>query len=132
MKQELLTVDVPNKNGRVYPRAIVEREVARIKRDFIAENRWIIAREQMETSTFDLRKAVAVGKDLFFEGDKLFVDVEILHQLPFASEIEEGLKNGTLSVRTSGMGTLHEQKDGTYLVGEDWELIHCFVTPNPA
>lgn len=132
MNKELLVVDVPNKNGRIYPREVVEREVVRVKKELIAENRFLISREVLESSVLDLTKVVAVGKDLFFEGDTLFVDLEILEGLPHATEIDDGLKSGRLAVRTAGFGTLQKRDDGAEVVEEGWEFLYCFVTSEPA
>ena len=35
-------------------------------------------------------------------------------------------------VRQSGIGTLTQQIDGTFLVNDDYQLISLFLTPNPA
>ena len=132
MKLEILTVDKPNKNGRIYPRALVEREMERIRKEFIAERRWLIEGCRSEQSTLNLKNVVGMVNDVFIEGDTVFVEAVFFDNVPNGPITETLLKEGLASLRTAGMGTIHKQEDGTYIVGEDWELLHCFVTDEPA
>lgn len=132
MKLEILTIDKPNKNGRIYPRALVERELKRIRKEFIAERRWLIEDRLPEQSTLNLKNVVGTVNDIFIEGDKVFVEAEFFDNVPNGPITETLLKEGMASLRTAGLGTIHTQEDGTYIVGDDWELLHCFVTNDPA
>ena len=42
------------------------------------------------------------------------------------------IEKGIMFVRQSGMGSLTQQIDGTFLVNNDYQLISLFLTPNPA
>lgn len=127
MKLEILTLDKPNKNNRIYPREVMKREMERYRKVFIRENRALIVNKIPESSTVNLKDVVAVVKQARIKRNKVVVEVEF-----FSDLYKQLVESGALSLRTSGVGTLIKQKDGTYKVGNDYELICCFITDKPA
>jgi len=132
MKLPILEIDKPNKNGRIYSRVLIERELERIRNDYINENRWIVGSKRSETSIFNLLDAIGIVKEVEIKDDTVFVDIEIFSNVSNGAIIKESLENGKLHIRTHGLGSLQLQENGTYLVGKDFELISCFVTDEPA
>jgi GTPase involved in cell partitioning and DNA repair len=127
MKSEILTLDTPNKNGRIYPREVMKRELKKYRKVFIQENRALVVNKQPESSTVNLPDVIAVVKKATIKKNKVIVEVEF-----FSDFYRQLVKDGKLSLRTSGLGTLIKQKDGTYKIGDDYELICCFLTDDPA
>jgi len=132
MKVPVLTIDKPNKNGRIYPRHVVEKELAKYHKNFIAERRAIVSRKIPETAMFNLMDAMGIVTDMTIEGDTVFAEVSFFASDFTRTVAEKLIREGTYHLRTSGMGTLTKQEDGTYLVNDDWELIGCFMTDKPA
>lgn len=132
MKIPIVILDKPNKNNRIYPRDVMEKAIAKYKKDFVDENRALVQKKQPGNSMVSLLDCVGVVKEITIEGDKVVVDVEFLPNVKDGNVIEEGLKSGKLHLRTHGMGTIHKQDDGTYKIGEDYEFISCFATDDPA
>lgn len=123
-----MTIDKPNKNGRIYPRQLMEKEIERLKKE-ISENRCFITKRQPETTTHLINDIVGLIKDIQIEDDKVVIEAEFFPDNKF---IETGIKSGDLSMRTSGVGTIHKQEDDTYIIDDDYKLIGCFITTDPA
>ena len=132
MKIPIVTLDTPNKNNRIYPRAVMEKALAKYKKDFIDERRAFVQKQLPGDSMVSLLDVVGVVKEFIIEGDKVIMDVEFLPNVPDGLRVEEGLKSGKLSLRTHGIGSMRLQDDGTYIIGEDYEFISCFATDDPA
>jgi hypothetical protein len=132
MKIPILTLNTPNKNGRVYPREVFEKALAKYKKEFIDERRAMVVKRQPECAITNLLDVVGVIKEITFEGDKVMAEVEFLPNVPDGLSCEAGVKCGKLSLRTGGLGTLDKKEDGTYVIREDYEITHCFLTDDPA
>jgi len=122
-----MTLDTPNKNGRIYPREVMKRELKKYRKVFIQENRALIVNKQPESTVVNLKDVVAVVKKATVQKNKVVVEVEF-----FSDLYKQLVKDGKLSLRTSGIGSLIKQKDGSYKIGDDYELICCFLTDDPA
>lgn len=132
MKLQIFTLDKPNKNKRIYPRSVIEREVKKYRKTFIKENRAIVVRKQPRSSTLNLMDAIGVIKKITIQKDKVFVEMDMLHQMHGAAEIEKGLREGKLGLSTIGVGTFTITKRGITKIHDDYEFIGCFVTNDPA
>ena len=128
MKIPILTLDKPNKNGRIYPREVMKRELKRYRKTQVKERRAFVFNKLPPTSTsVNLKDVIGLVKAIHINKNKVIVEVEF-HSDFYRQLVEEG----KLSLRTSGMGTLIKQKDGTYKISNDYELICCFLTDDPA
>jgi len=132
MKIPILTLDTPNKNNRIYPRAVMEKVIAKYKKDFVDEKRAFIVKKQPENTVVNLQDVIGLINEVTFENDKVVVDVQFFPNVPEGLIMETAVSDGKLHVRTSGLGTMHRQENGTYIVGEDYELINVFITNDPA
>lgn len=132
MKIPILSLDRPNKNNRIYPRDVMEKAIAKYKKDFIDEDRALIQKKLPGNSMVNLLDCVGVVKEISIEGDTVFVEAQFLPNVKDGTVIEEALKSGKLHLRTHGLGSIHLQPDGTFKIGEDYEFISCFATDEPA
>ena len=132
MKIPILFLDHVTKNNRIYPRDVMEKVIAKYKKEFVDENRAFIQKQLPGDSCVNLQDCVGVVKEIKIEGDTVFVEAEFLPTLKDASLIEEGIKSGKLHLRTHGIGSMRLQPDGTQKVADDYEFISCFATDNPA
>lgn len=127
MKIPLITLDKPNKNNRIYPRAVMEKAIAKYKEDFINKDRAVITSSSPDGGIVNMKDAVGLVKEIKTEGDTVFAEVTFLN-IPNTLDIQKALQSGELSIRTAGFGNLTQQADGTFLVNEDYEILSCFLT----
>lgn len=132
MKIPIIILDHPTKNNRIYPRDVMEKAIAKYKKEFVDENRAFIQKKLPGDSCINLHDCVGVVKEIKIEGDTVFVETEFFPQVPDGLKSEEAFKSGKFSLRTHGMGSMRLQPDGTQKIGEDYEFISCFATDNPA
>lgn len=124
---------VENRNGRVYPRDVLEREVERYQK-LIQQGRALSELNHPESSLVDLERSSHRIVETFWEGDILMGKLEILtspayHKTGIISCVGDIaanlLRHGvTLGISSRGVGSL-KQKGGQNLVQDDFELI-CF------
>lgn len=132
MKVPILTLDTPNKNNRIYPRAVMEAAFTKYKKEFIDERRAMVVKKQPEQAITDLRDVVGVIKEIIFEGDQVIADIEFLPNVPEGLSCEAGVKLGKLHLRTGGLGSMKVNEQGQNVIQSDYELTHCFLTDDPA
>jgi hypothetical protein len=131
MKIPILILDTVTKNNRIYPRAVMEKAIAKYKKEFIDEDRAFIQKQLPGDSCINLKDCVGVVKEIKIEDNTVFVEAEFFPKVPGGLITEEGLKSGKLSLRTHGMGSIRLQPDGTFKIGDDYELISTFATDDP-
>jgi hypothetical protein len=130
MKVPLLTLDTPNHNNRIYPRAVWEKAVAEYKAKYIDNQRAVVTSKPPEGETISINDVVGVVKEIKTEGNTVTAEVIFLN-IPDEFAMQQALNDGVLSIRTAGIGEIKKQEDGTYLVGEDYKIISCFLTNEP-
>tara|TARA_R110001606_G_scaffold357633_1_gene509099 strand:+ start:290 stop:991 length:702 start_codon:yes stop_codon:yes gene_type:complete len=129
----LQKADVENRNGRVYPRAILEREVKKYQ-TLIGQGRALSELNHPESSLVDLERSSHRVVETFWEGNILMGKLEILTSPGFhisgtiscVGDIAANLlRHGvTLGISSRGVGSI-VQKGNQNIVQEDFELI-CF------
>ncbi|MEM5853341.1 MAG: hypothetical protein QW228_03155 [Candidatus Aenigmatarchaeota archaeon] len=121
-------VDKPTLNKRIYPRAIVEREINRL-RGYI-ENAMLYGEcEHPATGKTELHRISHRITKLAIVDD-LVVGEAIVLDTPYGNIVKEILiTGGRIGVSSRGFGSLSPTQDGYYVVQEDFNLItYDFVT----
>ena len=112
-----------NRNKRLYPRPILEREVKRYKKDYIKENRAFGELGHPEGPTINLERVSHMVTDLRRSGNDWIGRAKVLRETPYGKIVEGILKEGAkLGVSSRGMGSLDEQPNGTKIVKDDYYL----------
>lgn len=114
--------NIKNKNGRVYPKHILEREVARYNKDYIAENRAVGELGHPDGPSINLDRVSHRILELKEDGDNFVGRARILNTpmgVIAQGLLEEGIK---LGVSSRGLGSLKENAKGTMEVQEDFYL----------
>ena len=111
---------MPNKNGRIYPRATMQRA---IERWLEGEKPLLIQCKMAEDGTPTLTDSIGEAKEITIEGNAVMAECHGM-----ALELEVALTAGTLALVPSGIGSTH--KDGT--VKDDYELSYLCLTNDPA
>jgi len=117
-----LQANLQNRNGRVYPIDILEREVARYNQAYVSQNRAMGELGHPDGPTINLDKVSHLIVDLFKEGNNFIGKAKILdtpNGKIVKSLIDEGVK---LGVSSRGMGSLKENSRGVQEVQDDFYL----------
>lgn len=115
--------DEQNGNGRIYPRAILEREVQRYM-ELIKENRALGELDHPEDSVVNLRNASHMVTDIWWKGNDVMGKAKILNTPSgqiLKALVESGVK---LGISSRGLGSVRENR-GETIVEDDFNLI-CF------
>ena len=115
--------DTLNQNGRIYPRAILEREIINYQK-FIRENRALGECDHPDTSVVELKNASHLIKEAKMDGDTVVGVVELL-DTPSGKILQSLVESGvTLGISSRGVGSTRKQGDAV-IVQDDFQLI-CF------
>lgn len=121
MKGILQKAETLNQNGRVYPRAILEREIRNYQK-FIKENRALGELDHPDSSVVELKNASHNIKEAYMEGNIVYGTVEILNT-PSGKILQSLVESGvTLGISSRGVGSTKTQGD-MQIVQDDFQLI---------
>ena len=116
-----MQADIKNKNGRVYPMEILQKEVARYEKNFINEKRAYGELGHPEGPTVNLERASHMITSLHQDGKNFIGEAKIL-STPMGNIVKTLMDEGaSLGVSSRGMGSL-EEKDGVNYVRSDFYL----------
>nr|BAR35364.1 hypothetical protein [uncultured Mediterranean phage uvMED] len=119
-----------NQNGRVYSRPLLEREAGKYN-ELIKDRRALGELDHPESSVVNLQNVSHNVTKMWWEGDSLHGDVEVLGT-PAGNILKELFKSGiTLGISSRGMGTTRES-EGKTLVNDDFELVAFDFVSNPS
>ena len=121
IKGIFLQADIKNRNGRIYPMEILEKEVARYNKKFINEKRAYGELGHPEGPTVNLERVSHMVTELYPDGKNFIGEAKIM-ETPMG-KIVKSLMNegGKLGVSSRGMGSL-DQKNGANYVRDDFYL----------
>jgi hypothetical protein len=123
--------DQKNRNGRIYPKAIMERAVDKYVTDQVSKRRAVGELNHPEGPTVNLDKVSHLITDLKFEGNDVIGKAQIL-DTPMGKIVKGLLEGGVqLGVSTRGMGSL-EQKNGVMYVRDDFILNTVDIVQDPS
>ena len=121
LKGIFLQGDIKNRNGRIYPVEVLEKEVDRYNKEFIAENRGYGELGHPEGPTVNLERVSHMVTSLKRDG-KNFVGEAKVMSTPMGKIVENIMDDGgKLAVSSRGMGSL-QQKNGANYVNKDFYL----------
>ena len=116
-----LQANLQNRNGRVYPMDILEKEVARYNQAYVSQHRALGELGHPDGPTINMERTSHLIKELYREGNNFIGKAKIL-DTPYGkivkALIDEGVK---LGVSSRGMGTLKE-RNGVQEVQHDFYL----------
>lgn len=128
----LQRAEAKNHNGRVYPRAILEREVNKYIQTEIAENRAIGELDHPDSSVVNLKNVSHNILEVKWEGNDVVGKVEILNT-PSGNILKELFKAGvTLGISSRGMGSVQQVNEDTSEVQDDFNLLCWDFVSSPS
>jgi hypothetical protein len=111
-----------NRNGRMYPFSIMEREVKRYNEQYVQKGRALGELGHPDGPTVNLDRVSHKIISLSCEGNNWIGKAQIL-STPMGKIVEALLKDGVcLGVSSRGIGSLRENNKGYKEVGEDFML----------
>jgi len=123
--------DKKNRNGRIYPKAIMENAVNKYVEDQVSKKRAVGELNHPEGPTVNLDKVSHLITDLKLEGTDVVGKAQIL-DTPMGKIVKGLLEGGVqLGVSTRGMGSL-VNRNGVAYVGEDFHLATIDIVQDPS
>lgn len=131
MKGILQKADTLNQNGRIYPIAVLEREVRNYQK-FIIENRAVGELDHPDSSVVNLKNVSHVIREAYIENGTVLGTIEVLDKTPsgaiLAGLVESGIK---LGISSRGVGSTRKQGE-YYVVQDDFQLICWDMVSEPS
>ena len=117
-----MQADIKNKNGRKYPREILEKEVNRYNKEYIAKNRAYGELGHPQGPTINLERVSHMITQLQPDGSNFVGKAKIMTETPYGKIVESLINEGAqLGVSSRGMGSL-KQVGNTNEVQKDFYL----------
>ncbi len=116
-----MQADIKNRNGRVYPMEVLEKEVQRYNEKFIDENRAYGELGHPDGPTVNLERVSHMVTSLKPDGKNFIGEAKIL-KTPMGEIVKNLMDEGAkLGVSSRGMGSL-DQRNGANYVRDDFYL----------
>lgn len=116
-----LQSNLKNRNGRVYPTEILDKEIKRYNEEYVTKNRAFGELGHPDSPTINLDRVSHMIKELRRDGDNFIGKAKIM-DTPYGKIVKSLIDEGaTLGVSSRGMGSL-TQKGGVSMVQDDFTL----------
>ena len=116
-----LQADVKNRNGRVYPYPILQKEVKRYNKEFIQKKRAFGELGHPDGPTVNLERVSHMITDLYADESNFLGEAKVM-DTPYGKIVKNLIDEGAqLGVSSRGMGSL-EPKSGAQYVRDDFYL----------
>ena len=120
---KLQQAEVENGNGRVYPKAILEREMKNYML-LVKESRALGELDHPDDSIINLKNASHMVTDVWWDNNSVMGKVKVLNT-PSGKILQQLVSDGVkLGISSRALGSVNEA-DGKTMVQEDLQLI-CF------
>ncbi len=114
--------EIKNRNGRVYPVSILEKECARYMKETIKQNRAYGELGHPNGPSINLDRVSHLITDLYQEGSNFYGRAKIM-ETPMGNIVRNIMEGGgSFGVSTRGMGSIKENKSGVMEVQDDFHL----------
>jgi hypothetical protein len=120
-----------NKNGRIYPSSIMEREVEKYNREYIQTNRALGELGHPQGPSLNLDRICHLIKEMKMDGNTVYGKAKIL-DTPYGNIVKNLIDEGVrLGVSSRGMGSL-KQVNGVNEVQADFSLATVDIVADPS
>ena len=121
IKGVFMQADIKNRNGRIYPMEILQKEVNRYNKEYVSEKRAFGELGHPDGPTVNLERASHMITSLQPDGKNFIGEAKIL-STPMGEIVKSLMDDGAkLGVSSRGMGSL-DQKNGANVVRKDFYL----------
>ena len=131
IKGIFMQADIKNRNGRIYPMEVLQKEVQRYNKDQIKENRAYGELGHPEGPTINLERASHMITSLVPDGKNFIGEAKIL-STPMGKIVENLLSDGAkLGVSSRGMGSLAQKRGANYVNGDFYLATAADIVADP-
>ena len=117
-----LQAELKNRNNRIYPMNILEKEVARYNKDYVKKNRAFGELGHPDGPTVNLERVSHLITKLYPEGNDFIGEAKIM-DTPYGKIVKNLINEGAkLGVSSRGMGSLVPDRKGVNIVKDDFYL----------
>jgi len=117
-----MQAEVKNRNGRMYPKQTMVREVNRYNDEYVKKNRAFGELGHPEGPTINLDRVSHMITDISENGNDFIGTAKIL-ATPYGNIVRNLISEGAqLGVSSRGMGSLKQDRDGVQIVQDDFHL----------
>lgn len=136
----LQRAEVPNQNGRIYPRHILEREVNKLL-PLIQDNQITGQLDHPESAIVEFDTSAVKVVDIWWEGNDVMGKVQVLKGHPSGDKVISLLNNKVkVGISSRALGTItkasmyeaYKQYGDADVVAEDLNLITWDIVSNPS
>ena len=117
-----LQSEIKNRNGRVYPKETLAKEVSRYNREFVEQKRAFGELGHPDGPTVNLERVSHMITNLYPDGNNFIGEAKIM-DTPYGKIVKNLIDEGAkLGVSSRGMGSLERSRSGEARVGNDFYL----------
>ena len=132
IKGIFLQADIKNRNGRVYPMEVLEKEVSRYNKKFINENRAYGELGHPDGPTVNLERVSHMVTELYPDG-KNFVGEAKIMETPMGKIVKNIMnEGGKLGVSSRGMGSLDQNNCANYVRDDFYLATAADIVADPS
>ena len=132
IKGVFMQSDIKNQNGRVYPHAVLKKEVANFSKKYINEGRALGELGHPMGPVINLDRVSHVIKELYEDG-KNFIGKAKVMDTPNDKIVKNFISEGVrLGVSSRGMGSVKSNKKGVNEVQNDFILSTVDIVADPS
>ena len=132
IKGIFMQADIKNRNGRIYPQEVLEKEVRRYNKDQINNNRAYGELGHPEGPTINLERASHMITKLYPDGKNFIGEAKVL-STPMGKIVENLLDDGAkLGVSSRGMGSLNQKNGANYVNGDFYLATAADIVADPS
>lgn len=122
------TAEERNRNGRIYSKKILEREVDKLRENIVNKSS-LGELEHPTSNTITLERAAILIEDLVWEGNHVMGKAKVL-STPCGQIVKSLIEDGArIGISSRGLGTVNEK---TNYVNEDFNLICWDIVSTPS
>ena len=127
-----LQAELKNRNNRIYPMEILEKEVARYNKDYVKKNRAFGELGHPDGPTVNLERVSHMITDLY-PSDKNFIGEAKIMDTPMGKIVKNLMDEGAkLGVSSRGMGSLDSKNRANYVRDDFYLATAADIVADPS
>ena len=124
--------DIKNRNGRIYPKAVLEKEMNRYNKDFVSTKRALGELGHPDGPSINGDRVSHLITEMKQDGSNFTGKAKILGT-PMGNIVKTFMDEGVLiGVSTRGLGSVKQSKDGIMEVQNDFHLATVDIVTDPS
>lgn len=133
VKGVIQRANVRNQNGRIYPKSVLEPQVAKYIEEHVKMRNALGELDHNSSATVELKTVSHNIVEMHWEGDDLMGTIEVL-PTPNGNILKELLNaNITVGISSRGLGSvLHDSREDADIVQNDFDLICWDMVSTPS